>query len=104
MGWTRRYRLTRTLKVRVRGRRLRCACVLRQAQDDTVGVLTRPRCYGEAEGEAEAAGDGEGVGVLPGGSVAPYMASSQTCARRTAILGTLNENWTVWLCGEVHLP
>jgi hypothetical protein len=27
--------------------------------------------------EVEGAGDGDGVGVLPGGSCAPYIASSQ---------------------------
>ena len=55
----------------------------------------RPRrAYGEAL--AEAVGDGvvegvgEGVGVVPGGSCAPYIASSQICVCRTVTFGTVN--------------
>ena len=63
---------------------------------------------GEALGALDPLGDGvgDGVGVLPGGTCAPYIASSQICVWRTVTFGTEKVNCTVELvfAGAVHLP
>lgn len=47
-------------------------------------------------------GVGDGVGVVPGGSWAPYIASSQIWFCRTVTFGTVNWKPIVLLCGVVN--